>query len=333
MTLEEEHETGPELTIDPPSLFLGSGNYSILKIGKSEPTITITNTGKDVLLGRIKPLVSWLTISPYEFNCNEGESSVHQIQIHPNARQYWDSSGRFIDNLLLVISNVGSVQINGSYKPFRRNLAKTILSWLMLCLGIILVAGITVIGFFTLNWNEPKPAPQVSIEQLYTQGAATELARLGSTPSVTMIVVTTVLNTPTPALSATPALTFTFTPWPRNDYPSAEEFVTNYYTMIKNKQFNKAWLLLANDMKESYCSSDAVEPCDEYKNFWSQINRLDIISAYLQNTYDANPAEVYVKLRYTYNSGSTETILLDCLLIADPSQNSLLIESIKSLSD
>ena len=57
---------------------------------------------------------------------------------------------------------------------------------------------------------------------------------------------------------------------------------------------------------------------------------MDVTSAYLQK-WDVNPAEVYVKLKYTYKDGKNEEAPMVFYIIDDASQKTLLINVVTPL--
>ena len=331
MVLPEEQEIKPELSIEPSYIEFGAEKRSFFKLTKPNLILTITNKGNGTLTGRIKPQVSWLSITPAEFSCEAGESSEHHIIIQKGARYYWDARGRYLNNLFLVISNASSTRVNGSYKPDQSASARATLSWLLIAAGILMVVAIMVVGFFSTNWNTAKAAPQMNVQQLYTQGAATEIARLALTPSATLPATPTLIPmTSTPAISVTPSPTPTSTPWPRTLYANPESFIKDYYQAINTKQYDKAWKMLSPNFQQSCCVIGGNNGFDYYQNYWATYTRVDVSSAYLQQ-WDINPAEVYVKLKYTYKDGKTEDASMVFFIIDDITQKALLIDVTKPL--
>ncbi len=328
MSQQPEQETKPILTIDPPYLEFGAASHSLLNLGKPDLILTITNSGTGLLTGRIKPQVSWLSIVPSEFECGAGESSQHAVHIHQEARNYWDAGGRFLNNLFLVISNAGSVKINGSYTALPKSSGRTLVSRLMILSGILIIAGLIGIGFFTFGLNGSKTVAQEDMTVLFTQGAATEFARLtqtlypSDTPQPTQVTVE-------PTRNLTPSPTATYTPWPRDKY-NPEAFVKEYYDAINNQEYDKAWDMLSMSFKDECCNISGNDPFEEYKNWWKTINKVDVVSAYIQ-AYDQNPAEVWVNLNYHYNDGKTEEARSAIYIIDDEFTNTLLIDVVKPL--
>ena len=239
MMLPEEQEVKPELTIEPPYIEFGTGSRSFFKLNRPDLLLTVRNTGSGVLTGRIKPQVSWLSITPDEFSCQAGESSEHHILIHKEARFYWDARGHYLNNLFLVISNAGSNKVNGSYKADRKSPIRSAISWLMVTIGMLMIIALVIIGLYTINWKTPRPASTISVDLLYTQGAATEIARMALTPSSSPLPSPTILITPSPAHSTTPLATPSATPWPRDHYPNPEQFIKDYYQLIIEKILKK----------------------------------------------------------------------------------------------
>ena len=332
---EPEQEIKPVLFIEPSYLEFGAGGHSLLKLGKPDLILTITNTGNGVLTGRIKPQVSWLSIAPDTFNCTEGQSSQHNIHVHKEAHHYWDARGRFLNNLLLVISNAESVKINGSYRSSSSSTsARSFLSWIMILTGLFIIIGLITVGFFTFGLsgiNRPAQTP-IDLNVLFTQGAGTEIARLTLTlaPTNTPLPTATISNiTATPA---TPTATMTFTPWPRDSFPNPETFITDYYQAINEKQYDKSWAMLSDNFKANCCNIAGNDPFEIYQTWWKPINKVEVDSAYIQNKMDQNPAEVWVRFKYFYKDGKTEEAPLTAyFLIADESKNSLLIDVAKPL--
>jgi hypothetical protein len=330
MMLPDEQEVKPELSIEPPYIEFGAESKSFFKLNKPDLLLTIKNTGSGTLTGRIKPQVSWLSISPDEFNCPAGESSEHHIQILKEARYYWDSRGRYLNNLFLVISNAGSTRIDGSYNQVKTSSARAFFSWLLIAAGLLMIVSIVVIGFFSTGWNTASKTPKMDVQQLFTEGAATEIARLALTPSPTTPATATVTLSPSPALSSTPSITPTSTPWPRTLYANPESFIKDYYQNINGKQYDKAWKMISPNFQNSCCVIAGNDGFEVYKTFWAAYTRVEVSSAYLQK-WDVNPAEIYVKLKYTYKDGKTEDASMVFYLIDDSTQKTLLIDVVKPL--
>jgi hypothetical protein len=327
---EPEQEVKPVLSIDPPYLEFGTGSHSLFKLGKPDLTLTITNTGSGTLTGRIKPQVSWLTIDPNEFSCEAGENSIHGIHINQDARRYWDVQGRFLNNLFLVISNAGSIKINGSYKPVPGSPKRAFFSWIMIASGILIIVAFIIIGFFTFGINGSSHPAQPNINLLFTQGAATEIARMTLNPPPTSTPQPTAIPlTPTQA-NKTPSPTLTFTPWPRDHFDNPEVFINNYYQMLNEGKYDKAWDMLSDGFKDSCCNIAGNDSFEIYKTWWQPIKKVTVNSAKLQ-AWDTNPAPVYVSITYQYKDGKSEDALMSFDIIANETKNSLLIDVAKPL--
>lgn len=327
----------PEIQITPDCLDFGVFNPQLEPSKLPSAQLTITNTGTDILAGRIIPQVSWVKVIPAHFRLQSEESSQHIVRLEPQTPSSWQAKPYHIDFLLLVNSNAGTKVVAGTYRVHAQRLSReteTIRLWIAIPLFILIFGILLVFGWVTLsNFSSPNPSITQSIEALYTWGAATMLSKLTLTPqfsekilfaeTASPMVIATLLST-----EATPQPTYTLTPWRREAYPNPEQFIRDYYTLLNKRNYERAWTMLSPAFQSSCCSIAGNDPFVVYSNWWNTIEKVEVLTAYLQD-WNANPAPVYVTLRYTTRKGNVIETFNVFYLIADTRRQTLLIDQVK----
>jgi len=327
----------PELKVEPSHLDFGI--FDLSREENKTVLLTISNRGTGILAGRINPQVTWIQVAPIAFRCNPGEANQHQVILTRRAPRYWKENQYITDYLLLINSNGGSSMVGGRYilKPdIPAKESHWAQIWLVIPIGLIIL----MLFFIYLAIKPlliPLPTQPDTISMLYTQGAETVLAKVSALPLETaayrtaeassLFLVTTLIptNTRTPI---TPQPTVTWTSWPRMQYPNPEQSVRDYYSLINNRHYDQAWSMLSTRFQQACCSIGGNQPFDVYSNWWETIEKVDVLSAYLQQ-WDSNPAIVHVSLRMKTKKGEIIDAFYVFYLIADPDRKVLLIDIVK----
>lgn len=336
MVLEEKRKNQPVLSAFPTYLQFGDFNAEKVADGLPSAVLTISNTGDDVLAGRISPQVAWIRVEPPDFSCAPDEVSTHQVFLDADTPHTWQGRTYSYDYLMLINSNGGSFFIGGSYTahgkpagPARAKIpARKLIIPVFASALLVIMIGILIL---LLGRDEGQPGgPEI----LFTHGAETVIAELTRTaaiqpvPKITENVAFIGLpGTQEPGSGEEPPAV-TLTPWPRDQFPNPEQFVRDYYTEINRREYETAWSMLSETFQQSCCSLAGNDPFQVYVNWWDTIEKVEVVSAYLQ-AWDANPAEVYATLRYTTNKGEIAEVFNNFKLIADPEKSSLLIDEVK----
>jgi hypothetical protein len=331
----------PILNIEP--LHLDFGHF----IPKSHLTqlpsrlLNITNIGEGVLIGRVVPQVSWLIISPVEFKCVPGQISVHKIQLSTGTPQPVTIKHYSYKELVFISSNGGDIFVDGEYNVISRKTGRKLeASWSMFILPVVVILFLVVIAisFYIIfnRQNSDFSPPDNNTSALYTQGAQTIITKLTQTAieksdsKYPLIIPTQTLSTQNTIslLGRSPSFEPSFTPWPRENFPNPEQFIIDYYSAINARDFDTSWAMLSKQFQQSCCKVGGNDPFLVYKNFWQNINRVEVLSAYLQE-WNSNPARLIVSLRYYYIGGkSVESVYL-YWLISDPTKSTLQIFEVK----
>lgn len=336
MDSEERTEPQPVLAASPQHLQFG--DYNTEKIFEVLPSaiLTISNSGGDILAGRISPQVSWIHVDPPNFSCQTGETSEHRVTLTPETPHTWQDRLYSYDYLLLINSNGGSFFIGASYtakgQPIKPAKNKTNVKWLAIpILAVFLVAVLTALLILVLPRDKKQPpVPEI----LYTHGAETVIAELTRTAAIRPLPRLTEqllvhdfaekeVSQPLEEISA-----MTLTPWIRTQYPNPEKFIKDYYREINNRNYERAWSMLTDKFQQSCCSVAGNDPFQVYKNWWNTIREVEVITAYLQ-AYDTNPAEVYITLRYHTQKGETSEVFNIYRLVTDPVKDDLKIDEVR----
>lgn len=330
----------PELNVEPPHLLFGTFDPGTPLTEQPSITLKISNIGGGVLTGRIIHQVSWLILTPVEFECRAGETSEHLIRLGTGAPQSWNRQEYSFDNLITIDSNVGIRSIQGSYRIGLDVPEKRIKpGWGLVALAIPLIIVLTF-----LIWGDvfqtpaPAPAQNTAADEIFTQGAETVFARMtmtnkseslqsSITPVISMSAVHTMETEKSP--SGTPEIIVTFTPWPREQFRNPEEFIKDYYMELNYGRYEYSWPMLSEQFQENCCAIGGNDPFLIYQNWWKyNIERVEVLSAYLQE-WDANPAVVLVSLRFFYKNGDVEDAIFYFYLISDAERDTLLIDEVK----
>lgn len=332
-----EPPPNPEIQIAPDCLDFGIFNPQLETPKLPTAQLTITNTGMGILAGRIIPQVSWVKVTPANFRLQSEESSQHIVRLEAQAPCSWQAKPYHIDFLLLVNSNAGTKVVAGTYRVHSQSSyrdGETPWIWIAIPLLILIVGVFLIFGQITLsNFSSSNQSVTQSIEVLYTQGAATVLSKLTlesqSSEKILLaktaspMVIATLLST-----ESTPQPTSTLTPWQRDAYPNPEQFIRDYYALLNRRNYQRAWTMLSPAFQSSCCSIAGNDPFVVYSNWWNTIEKVEVLTVYLQD-WNANPAPVYVTLRYTTRKGNVLETFNVFYLIADPRRQTLLIDQVK----
>lgn len=335
MIIRNAQPPQPILAISPPSLDFGLVNYSgELTEGHGVATLTVTNDGDRMLVGRIAIQVSWVSVYPPDFRLNPGESSDHIFTIRRVNQLTWNSGHKLGSEFVALInSNGGSETIGGYYFIDNKEVEKKKSPFTRRLLGIFLLAllATAAILYFVLYSDrriiETRSTENVSA--LYTQLAETILADISlnePTPSRTAPgIVLPIANIPGGAPSSGDA---TYTPWPQADYPDPETFVRSYYQTLNAKNFSNAWWMLSEKVQIACCYNKGVNPIDYFTTVWNGISDIEVVYAYLQNPGE-NPAVLNIAINYTNEDGTKSQYDLRVEVISSSTQGTLLIDLIQ----
>jgi hypothetical protein len=323
----------PNLEVTPTFLDFGVFNSDDPLTDQPAIQVEVSNTGGKMLIGRVIPQYSWLIVSPVEFHVDPGQTSRHLVRLSTGAphqivrREYGFSS------LVIVSANGGTVSLGGAYISTPSQDKPSLMPpWGWFMVGFVaFMLSIFFLFKDMINGSAVKTPNTSGVEALYTQGAATVMAKL--TQKVDQHA--EVISTPLPPLflatrpfeTATQVITPTYTPWPRTKY-NPEQFIRDYYGTINSQDYQHAWGMLSKNFQDSCCKIGGNDPFVVYSGWWTEIAKTEVVSAYLQ-AWDVNPAQVFVKVHYTYKSGKTGDLLQVYTLISDSDLNTLLIDKVK----
>ncbi|MEJ5203016.1 MAG: hypothetical protein WHV66_12355 [Anaerolineales bacterium] len=323
----------PEIQISSDCLDFGIFNPALEASELPTAQLAITNTGTGTLAGRIIPQVSWVKVSPTNFRLNSGESSQHTVHLEPQTPSSWQTKPYYVDFLLLINSNAGTKIVAGTYQvQIQKQSQGGSFTWIWVVIPLFILIASIVFVFSQISSSSPDHFITQSVQMLYTQGAATVLAKLTLTPPFPGI---RLAQTPSPvaiitlsSLETIPQATPTLTPWQRDAYPNPEQFIRDYYNALNNRKYERAWTMLSPKFQSSCCSIAGNDPFVVYSNWWNTIEKVEVLTAYLQD-WNANPAPVYVTLRYVTRKGNVLETFNVFYLIADPVRKTLLIDQVK----
>ncbi len=331
------------LTISKSTLDFGTYDPADPIEGKGSSILTITNTGERILVGRITLQVGWISVDPPNFRLAPGESSRHVFTIIMTMIPEFTSSRKMgSDFIALINSNGGSETLAGFYycgPDTRQKKENPIKPWFFgaVFASLALTAGIIYLAAQSAQKAQKKDVADY-YSNLYTQAAETFLAEIEQqTPSLIpgengSGVQLNELGTAVPGslfITQIAAPTMTFTPWPRSQFVSPDQFVIAYYTAINSKDYQTAWWMLSEHMQQVCCYAGGNVPYDNFTAGWSNVSGVEIKYAYLQ-AYDVNPAEVTTDVVYHHVDGTKDDEeFYTVLIISDSVRNTLLIDEIK----
>ena len=329
-----EPDSKPSLDVSPTSLDFGIFNPELPLTEQPSIQLEITNTGGGILIGRVIPQYSWLIVSPVEFRIGPGQSSQHIVRLSTGAPRGQIKREFNYTCLIILSANGGTVSLRGSYLSTQPQQAPSIIpawSWFLMSFLVLLIFVFILFKDMIAGWANGPPQPD-GVSALYTQGAATVLAQLTTTTNRPKPPQT---DTPEPPLfssakgieTPTSNLTPTYTPWPRTKY-NVEQFISEYYATLNSQDYQHAWGMLSKNFQETCCKVGGNDPFVVYTGWWTVMNRVDVVSAYLQ-AWDKNPSIVYVSLHYIYKNGKTADLFQEFSLIVDAERNTLLIDQVK----
>lgn len=326
-----KQESIPILNITPDYLDFGVFNPDLPLTEQPEMHLEVTNSGSGILIGRVIPQFSWLIVTPVEYRVGPGQVSSHLVTLSTGAPRGQARRGFSYNSLIVVSSNGGTKSLGGGYYSTQPADAPSILpawSWFLLGAFVFLVFIFFLSKDMISGWAAKRVQDQ-RVEALYTQGAATEIARLTETriPEGTATPEPPLFAPPVGASTPTPELTMTLTPWPRTKY-NVEQFIKEYYATINSADYEHAWGMLSRNFQGSCCKIGGNEPFLVYSSWWKEVQKVEVVSAYLQ-AWDKNPATVYVRLHYLYKNGKTGDLFQEFTLISNEERKTLLIDMVK----
>ena len=343
-SLTAENVPSARLSFEPDVLDFGELNNAREIKERGQAVLTIANEGERVLVGQINIQVGWVDVTPKVFRLNPGESSVHVFSIIKLSPTVWTTHRMGSDFIALINSNGGSGTVGGYYfspieETRKQAAAHPIKKRTFLILGLIIlfVLGIVIGSGLTLQRED---------QTLQTQQAALELEQIRSTMDAKE---TELAPTETPLFGVSDYLAFnataaaygeslilnittgnqpTNTPWPIGKYPTPQQFIITYYTYLNDRDFDRAWWMLSENMQRNCCYNGSGTPLENFRALMADVSRYDVTQAYLQ-AEGVNPAEVrYVLTNYNKN-GTMASNVLTAYVIDDGQRNTLLIDEIK----
>lgn len=335
MIIRNAQPPQPILAISPPSLDFGLVNYAAEPTeGHGIATLTVTNDGDRMLVGRIAIQVSWVSVYPPDFRLSPGESSDHLFTVRRVNQLTWNSGHKLGSEFVALInSNGGSETIGGYYYIDNKEIEKKKSPFTRRILGVVALAVLitAAILYFVLYSDRQilEMRGTENVSALYTQLAETILSDIAlnePTPSRTAPgIVLPIANIPGGAPSGEEA---TFTPWPQADYPDPESFVRSYYDTLNARNYSLAWWMLSEKVQIACCYNKGVNPIDYFTTVWSEISDIEVVYAYLQNPGE-NPAVLNIAINYTNEDGTKSQYDLRVEVISSSTQRTLLIDLIQ----
>ena len=332
------------LKIEPDVLDFGEINKASEIKSRGQAVLTITNEGERVLVGQINIQVGWIDVTPKSFRLNPGETSSHIFSIIKLTPTVWTTHRLGSDFIALITSNGGSGTVGGYYfspieetrrqaaaRPINKNTLLVLAVLILLALGFVIGSRLTL---------------QREDRILQAQQAADLRTQIAQTMDANE---TAMAPTETPLFGVTDYLAFnataaaygeslilnistgnqaTNTPWPSGKYPTPQQFIITYYTYLNERDFDRAWWMLSEDMQRNCCYNGPGTPIENYRSLMTEISRYEVTQAYLQ-AEGVNPAEVRFELINYNRNGTMNTSVLTALIIDDGERNTLLIDAIK----
>ena len=326
----------PVMLVTPKTLDFGLVSNAPPSEGRGAATMTITNEGDRILVGRIAVQVAWVTVFPPDFRLNPGESSVHTFTVRPNSQMSWTSHRMGSDFIALINSNGGSETVGGYYyadqtqQPVQK---APIRRWLW---GLIPILALVTGGILYLisNQNDQivSKVETQNLDTLYTHIAETYFAEVTNSPPQSTIpeIVQPTIDIEFAGLQQPQPLepTLTSTPWNPDDYPNPETFLRSFYETLMSRDYDTAWWMMSEKEQLACCSGRDGTPQDYFRSEWEKVESVDIDYAFLQQL-NVNPIEFNVSLRYHYKDGTTEDAVNRVYIISDESRGKLLIDQIR----
>lgn len=332
------------LKFEPGVLDFGEINNASEIKSRGQAVLTITNDGDRVLVGQINIQVGWLEVTPKDFRLNPGESSSHIFSIIKLTPTVWTTHRLGSDFIALITSNGGSGTVGGYYfspieetrrqaaaRPVYRN------TFLILAVLVLLALGFILTSRMTLQHEDH------ILQERQAAQARTEIAETMDANETAMA------PTETPLFGVTDYLAFnataaaygeslilnistgnqaTNTPWPSGKYPTPQQFIITYYSYLNERDYDRAWWMLSEDMQRNCCYNGPGTPIENYRSLMTDISRYEVTQAFLQ-AENVNPAEVRFELINYNRNGTMNTSVLTALIIDDGERNTLLIDEIK----
>lgn len=331
------------LKVVPTHLDFGKLEKDKLKKGEGKATLIIYNRGNRSLIGEILPQVDWVQIEPRKFRLLPEECSEHEVRMTGLSPTVWTTHQFGSDFIALVTSNGGSETVSGFYYMEKTAVMKRenahplkfrTFAYALTALGMLFGMIVGLSGFLrntdSAMRTEEAEAIITSIvetmeaEQTAAAPSPTPIFGYGDDASFNATAAAYGLSLISPMNAAQP----TFTPWPAGKYPSPQQFLFTYYSLLNEKNYNDAYWLLSEKMQVSCCYGGGGTPIENYRALMSGIRSFDLVSAYLQ-AEEMNPAEVRFQLTQYNDDGTQSDSVLTAYIIDDEERNTLLIDEIK----
>ncbi len=329
---------------EPDVLDFGEINNASEIKSRGQAVLTITNEGERVLVGQINIQVGWIEVTPKNFRLNPGESSSHIFSIIKLTPTVWTTHRLGSDFIALITSNGGSGTIGGYYfspieetrkqaaaRPIYRNTLLVLALFVLLALGFIIGSRLTLQHEEGIIENrraaEARTEIALTMDANETAMAPTETPLFGVTDYLAFNA-TAAAYGESLILNISSGSQATNTPWPSTKYPTPQQFIITYYTYLNDRDFDRAWWMLSEDMQRNCCYNGPGTPIENYRSLMTDISRYEVTQAYLQ-AENVNPAEVRFELINYNRNGTMNTSVLTALIIDDGERNTLLIDAIK----
>ena len=327
----------PVLSVQPDNLDFAQINPKIL-VDIPPQTIMIKNSGGGVLAGDIIPQVEWINVVPSSFKLLSSEHSQHTVRVLLAPPQYWTKKFHHFDQILLVTSNAGQQTIPGQYFVINNRDLLPILSRKKIWISLMAFLLMTFLfgGSALFLKIQATRENTLSRPMILTIGAETIHAGLTESPyptntiylNLTQLFESTEQLLPTnPSQETTPPPMVTFTPWPRDRFPSAENLLFSYYGFINNRDYVQAWSMLSEYFHQNCCNEGLIQPFEIYKAWWEKVQRVEIVSGQVIQP-DQNPLEIRIRLKYFLKDGGVAEDEYIYGIISDALTNRLLINEV-----
>ena len=343
-TFDPSNAPQARLKIEPDVLDFGEINKASEIKSRGQAVLTITNEGERVLVGQINIQVGWIDVTPKSFRLNPGETSSHIFSIIKLTPTVWTTHRLGSDFIALITSNGGSGTVGGYYfspieetrrqaaaRPIHKKTLLTLAVLILLALGFVIGSRLTLQREDRILQAQQAADLRTQIAQTMdakeTEMAPTETPLFGVTDYLAFNA-TAAAYGESLILNISTGNQATNTPWPSGKYPTPQQFIISYYTYLNERDFDRAWWMLSEDMQRNCCYNGPGTPIENYRSLMTEISRYEVTQAYLQ-AEGVNPAEVRFELINYNRNGTMNTSVLTALIIDDGERNTLLIDAIK----
>lgn len=311
--------------------------------GHGKDKITIRNVGTRVLVGEITLEVAWIESDIRDFRLDPGEELQVTFTVTKHMPSVWTNNRFGSDFIALVTGNGGTESVGGYYyldpqKHGNRSGGTIYRNFWAFFLAAILLTGGSIFGMKRYIKEQNMLERTELVAEMYTAAAETisaekTLRAPTATSSISSATNPDDFNATAAAIGAAMISDITgneptLTPWPAGKYPSPQQFLFNYYTLLNDRQFEDAFWLLSEKMQQNCCYVGDSTPIENYRALMDGVRSYELVSAFLQAD-NVNPAEVRMELITYYNDGTMKDNILTAYIIDDGERNTLLIDEIK----